>query len=483
MKTLINEWRSDKLKTTVTVFWLLTVFFCFFGSTVLLVKLPGLPALYPFRVLLPVTTLLHLVWLIREKRNPWKIADFTQRTAYILCAVLLVYSTLSLTRAIDFEFTFTLWITLCFDLVFFALMIDLCSDKKRFVATVRCALITLLIHMVMGGIEIVEGGFFNTKFDEVFFFFGVPFASPSVSTGNPNDYAMMLVFMLALMLLYWAWHGYPGKKNWIPVLLIAPVYGLIFTTLGRLCTLSFWILMVPFALYTLTSKERILRVLVPTVVLLSIIITFLSYGSSIPVGQTKLQQKPVPVSAEIEIPDLDLPLAEDPEGATVKSTAATSEALEQKAQIDEILADMDSSGAVRLKLLLHALRCFIDSKGMGVGLGNTAQLAKTTAESRGGVWGIHCFLARMAADFGIFFLIPLLLIAFKMLQFGIAFTLREIKKRNWENAMTGALYLASVLIYPIASTAPGDAQNVLPMWLFMGSIVLFPVHVRQLGEK
>ncbi len=463
MKTLMNEWRSNKLKTTVTVFWLLTVFFCFFGSTVLLIKLPGLPALYPFRVLLPVTTLLHLIWLVREKRNPWKTADFTQRTVYILCAVLLVYSTLSLFRAMDFEFTFTLWITLCFDLVFLALMTDLCSDKKRFVLTVRCALVTLLIHILMGIVEIPGGGFFTSKFDEVFFFFGRPFCSPSVSAGNPNDYGMMLVFMLALMLLFWAWRGYPGKKNWIPVVLIAPVYGLVFATLGRLCMLSFWILMVAFTLHAVTSKQIIRRVLIPAAVLLGITMAFLTYGFSIPVGRVQTAQMPVTVAEEVDIPDEALPLSEN--GVQGESGLL-----------------QDGSAAVRLDLLRHTGRCFVESRGMGVGLGNTAQLAKPTAESRGGVWGIHCFLARMMADFGVFFLVPLLLIAFKMLQFGITFTIRKMKKRDWENMMTGVLYLAAVLIYPIASTAAGDAQNCLPMWLFLGALVLFPVHVRQSGE-
>ena len=119
---------------------------------------------------------------------------------------------------------------------------------------------------------------------------------------------------------------------------------------------------------------------------------------------------------------------------------------------------------------------------MGVGLGNTAQLAKPTAESRGGVWGIHCFLARMMADFGIWFLIPLLLIAFSMVKSGVEIVCREMKKRNWSGVMTGVMYLSSVLIYPIASTAPGDAQNSVPMWLFLGCVVLFPRLVRETEE-
>lgn len=482
MKTLLKQWRSDKLKTAVTASWLLTVFFCFFGSTVLLINLPGLPALYPFRVLLPVTTLLHLAWLIREKQNPWKKASFTQRTAYVLCAVLLVYSTLSLFRAIDFGFTFTLWITLCFDLVFFALMIDLCTDQNLFISTVKSALIAFVIHMVMGIVEVFRGGFFTSKFDEIFFFFGRAFASPSVSAGNPNDYAMMLVFMLALLLLYWAWWGYPGKKDWIPLLLIAPVYFLIYTTLGRLCTFSFWILMAAFAMYNLTSREKIRRILIPVILVLAVVIGFLTYGRSIPMPAAQPQQPAAAVTEQMAAPAEIALLSENVVQTDPASKPVNNEFVTQNAETGQIQLNLEGSGGVRIALLLHAGRCFLQSAGMGVGLGNTAQLARATAEARGGVWGIHCFLARMTADCGIWFIIPLLLVAFKLVQFGVAYVLAEKNKRDWQNVMTGVVYLAMVLIYPIASTAPGDAQNSLPMWLYLGTLVLFPVHVRQSGD-
>ena len=144
----------------------------------------------------------------------------------------------------------------------------------------------------------------------------------------------------------------------------------------------------------------------------------------------------------------------------------------------EVKLNVVMSGGVRVSLLLHTLDCFLQSKGMGVGLGNTAQLAKAAAPQRGGIWAIHCFLARMTADFGIWFLIPLLMIAGAMLWLGLCFVLTEIKKRRWINVMTGVLYLLAVIIFPIASTASGDAQNSLPMWLFLGYLAAYPGYLR-----
>ena len=471
---ILNSWRSDKLKTMMVGFWLLTVFFGFFGSTILLVKVPGLPALYPFRVLLPITAILYTVWTVREKRNPWKAASFTQRVCYILCVILAVYSTLSLFSAIDFEFTSTLWITLCFDLVYFYLGLELCTDRKLFRVTLQSALIAMFVHMAMGIREIFFGGYFTNLFFENFWFFGHHFNSPSVSAGNPNDYSMMLVFLLALFLLYWAWQGREEKVGWIPVALIAPVYFLIFASLGRLCTLAFWILVIAFALYCLTSKKKTYRVLLPAMVLLALTMAFATYGRNykqlyVPEQKSVLLME---MNGEAIQPSAEtLVLADSPRAQPVALEAYVAEPGRHR-----------SSESIRMDMLIHTLDCFIDSRGMGVGLGNTAQLAKPSAESRDGVWAVHCFLARMGADFGIWFLIPLAVVAFKLLQFGVEFTWQELKKRNWENAMTGVLYLSTILVYPIASTAAGDAQNSLAMWLFLCGIVLFPVHVRETAQ-
>ena len=462
MHSFLKQWKIDKLKTALDISWLLTVFFCFFGSSVLLVKIPHLPVLYPFRVLVPITAVLYLVWAIREKRNPWKAGTFLQRVSYVLCAILMVYSTLSLRWATDFSFSWTVWITLCFDLVFFALSLELCSDRQVFSHTVKCSVAGLLIIVGMGIWEVFQGGIFSSRYDHIFVWFGQRYTSPTVTTGNPNDYAMVLVFTLALVVLYWTWTEFSGKYNWIPVVLTAVVYFPVYATLGRLCSLAFWILLAAFVLRLLVSEKQVRRLLILLAVLMGIVIGVTAYGDHY------TQQMN----------------AQRPENQIVQETepALKDEIFTVDEETGETKLNLALSGGIRVELLIRAGECFVRSKGMGVGVGNTAQYAKLDADRRGGVWGIHCFLARMSADFGIWFLIPMLLIAFKMVQEGAAYTLQEMKKRNWQGAATGLLYLATVLIYPIGSTAPGDAQNLLPMWLFMGIIVLFPAFMRETKE-
>ena len=460
--SIVNRWQSDKLKTALDISWLLTVFFCFFGSSVFLIKLPGIPALYPFRVLLPVTALLYLIWTIREKRNPWKAGTFIQRFSYVLCAALAVYSTLSLRRAIDFSFTAPLWITLCFDLVFFALALELCSERTVFADTARCALLSLLIQIVLGITEVFHGGIFSHRYNTNwnFAFWGKLHQSPIVASGNTNDYVMGLVFTLAVVLLYWVWQGRKGKYTWVPAVLFAPVYFLICAADSRLCTLAFGMLMLGFILYVLALDKK--NWWIPVVAVL--LVGFVVYGCN----------------SDPEVKRVSMTIPEsDGQVQNLQDQSLKEEFFATDGETGEVTLNVTFSGGVRVSLLLHTLDCFLQSKGMGVGLGNTAQLAKATAAQRDGIWAIHCFLARMTADFGIWFLIPLLIIAGAMLWQGMGVVLDGIKHRRWTSVMTGILYLLTVIVFPIASTASGDAQNSLPMWLFLGFIAVYPQYLRE----
>ena len=457
MKALMNSWRSDKLKTAMTVSWLLTVFFCFFGGAILRVEIPGFCTMYPFRFLLPVTTLLYLLRVARERRNPWKCASFAQKTSCVLCVILAIYSTLSLRAAIDFGFSFSLWVTLGFDLIFFYLAMELCADREIFDYTTKCALAGLVIQIILGFYEVFKGGVFSSKFDWIFRFWGRQFHSPAVAAGNPNDFSMNLIFIWAILMLHWIWRGHKEKFSWIPVALTPLIYFLLGAAYARLCEISFWILLVVFALRLIVKRGSGLRVLIVAIASLAIVIGLLYY----------------------EPDNVQKMLA--PQETTVQTAAPAAVSAPAAAHImsGETQFEREQSDGIRVQLLLHAADCFVSSKGMGVGLGNTAQLAKIAAKT-GEIWAIHCFIARMAADFGIWFLIPLLLIAFNLLKIGAGYTLSGIKKRNWTAVANGLLYATVVIIYPIASTAAGDAQNSLPMWLFLGYIVAFPAYLREI---
>ena len=460
MKTLLNEWHSDKLKTAFSITWLLTVFFCFFGGMILNFRIGSLFTIYPFRLLVPLTALLYLIWAVRKKQNPWKTATFAQKTGFVMCAVLMVYCTLSLRRAIDFSYTLPTWLNLCFELVYFALMMILGSDRKLFVRTVYVALIGLLLQILLGIYEVFFGGIFSSRYSGYFMLFGKVLHSPAVATGNPNDFSMMLIFVLALVLFYWAWQGHKEKFNWAPIAVIAPIYFLIRASGGRLCEMAFWILMAVFVLCILAIKGSIRSVLIPVILTMCVTFGILAFSVNDPMDT----------------------LADVTESVSDQETVTNSkEIFTIDEETGKVQANTEESDGIRLYLLMLALDCFVDSKGMGVGLGNTPQIAKAAAQT-GEIWAIHCFIARMTGDCGIWFLIPLMIIAIALLVFGVKYAVCGIKSRDLMRIAQGVLYLAIVVIYPIASTASGDAQNCLPMWLYLGGITVMPIHLQKARE-
>lgn len=478
MNRIINGWRSDKLKTALTISWLLTVFFSFFGSAIQLADIPGIGVLYPFRILLPITAGLYFAWSIREKRNLWKYASFTQRVCYVLCAILVVHSGLSLFWAIDSMFTFRMFFNLCFDLVLFFLMLDLCSDRQLFIDTIHCILISFLIQIALGIAEVFFGSFFNPKYGAFrgFSLSLVGHQVPLVATDNQNDYSMMLIFGLALLLIYWAWYRQTKKCDWIPVVLFAPIYFLTCVAEARLCWLTFWILFAGFVCYVLSLGGKQRWILLLTVLLL-LVSVFRIHHESILSGINTLLPTASAQGTESVVSEETDEISEAKQPPIVPGfDDLKSEFFEIDEETGEVRLNRTLSGGNRLALLLHAWDCFVQSKGMGVGLGNTEQLTGVNWKM---VWDIHCFLARMGADFGIWFLIPMFVIAFKMLQFGFECFQRGRKSRNWTRSMFGVLYLTAVVVYPIASCSPGDAQDALIMWLFLAGMVLFPVHMKK----
>ena len=138
----------------------------------------------------------------------------------------------------------------------------------------------------------------------------------------------------------------------------------------------------------------------------------------------------------------------------------------------EVVNGATSAGA-RTKLLVHAWHCFWDSKTLGVGLGNSEILARDNEVIENAkYWNIHCFLARIIADGGLFALVPLCAIAFLMLRAALQGIVEAMGKKRRGVCGYSLGLLASIIIYPIVSTASSDAQDIFPMWLYLAILTL-----------
>ncbi len=464
MEQIKNNRKDNQLKCILHILWLVTVASSFLGSDLFGIAFPGIGQLYPFRFFLPITGFVFVIWLIRERIHPWKSAGVPEKACYIFIILLLVHSAVSLAFAIDFLFSFQRFFNLFFDLFFFFLALRLCQDRDLLKKTINVVTISLLLLCIAGCYEIFFGAIYNHAYDQlqrVYLFYGI-FQYPVVLSSNTNDYAAILTFSVAAVLIHWAKEYLQGKKNlWIPLGLYPLCFFVVFCTTCRLAVLSMWILFVGLVLFFLFSAPK--KIWIPVIILgLLLGVNFINrYHYVMPALSSYVQGI---INGSDYKPNLEIV---DPDSITLK------EEIWGVNEDGSIVLNQTNSGGIRVGLLIHSLNCLKKSWGMGVGLGNTEQLAKSSiALENGGIWSIHCFLARMLGDFGIWFLAPFIFVVFLLLKRIVLSVSCSIRTKNKNIIGYSLFYFFALVIYPIVSTSSSDTQDIWAMWLYLGLIVV-----------
>lgn len=489
MKETINAlaagWKDDKLKGSLTVCWAVTVFSSFFGSYLLPIPMPGLGSIFLFRMALPIAAVLYILYAVREKEAVWRGVSALEKWCYVFAAVMVLYAAASLFRAMDFTRTFRTLFNLCFDMCFFLLMLRLCRDRQMRRVTLYAAAAAVAILCLIGIYEVFCGGIFNPKYNDFkrFEFFTGIYQLPVASFENTNDYASSLIFCLAAVLLAAAanWDR-AGRNIRVGIAVSFPVmYFLSIASSGRLILVGLWLLFIAFAVFLLISDKRRLWIPLAGLVLIGGIQFGCEYryiSASIHQYRAQMEeyhnrpedsQQPAPPKFTIETPT----------GPSLEEEFFTTDE-----ETGEQVLRSDASGGIRARLLRHAFHCFIYSKGLGVGVGNTSGLCETwKIIDDGRAWSIHCFIARILGDYGIFIFIPLCAIAFLLVKSFLLAFWRGWKRRNAHTCALALFYFLILLAYPFLSTASSDAQDIISMWIYLAAVVLFAGNLTELGKE
>lgn len=521
MNYLKEQWRQDKLRCALAICWLVTVAVSFFNAYLFPIKVPGIGTWYAFRAMLPLTAVLYVICAVREKRFFWKDSTVLEKWCYVFIAVMVLYGAASLPRALDISWTFRKLFNLCFDMCFFFLMLRLCRQKYIRKLTLAVCFVMWVVVMLLGIYEIFNGGIVDPAYNgancQDFTWFLSRFQYPVVFFGNTNDYALLLTFFYAVFLLI-AWQE-PRIPQWVTVVLTTATYFLLLATSSRLSIYAFFILLAAQILCALFRHSKAARRTVAGMLLCVCCIQFCNqYCYIIPPLQTYVQQKAeytqavkdaekkARQDAEDNVQQGDAPADEQQGGEASGEQQETPVDLEKpelqigdprKVPLSEQFFETDAetgekvlreegSAGVRTHLILHSFQCIVESRSLGVGLGNT----ETLAARRGVVpeWidkpqdSIHCFLMRIAADYGIFALLPLCVIALLLLKRIFTSLSAAWKRRDGQAAARALLFFAVLLIYPIVSTASSDAQDNIPMWIYLALVVLHAVQELEAGE-
>lgn len=473
MNYFAERWRQDKLYCALVICWLLTVAASFFGSYLLPIEVPGIGTWFAFRTLLPLTAILYIIYAIRTRTCFWKNSTVLEKWVYILIASMFVYSMVSLFRAIDIEYTFRVFFNLCFDLCFFFMFLQLCRNRDVRKLTMAVCFALLCFVILLGIYEVFCGGIVSKRYDgpkyKQLMFFMSNFQFPVVFYGNTNDYASLLTFLYTLFAMSSLQEGKP--KRWVIVLLTAVTYFLLLACSARLCQfaflLVFWVQVVT---WLLKEKRAGLRSVIAICLCLCCVWLSNNWRFTVVPIQTYVEEYQRYLDGECEKPTLAFG---DPNDAPIQS-----EFFSPNEETGELELGTEGSAAWRARLLLHAAGCFRESYGLGVGLGNTETLA---AQRRVVNWppanqfSLHCFGARVIADYGVFVLVPLCVIALLLLKQLFKSMHLAFKKGDRAESAYTLLFLAALVSYPIVSTASSDAQDNNAMWIHLGLLVLWGV--------
>lgn len=482
----VGHYLKDKLDTITAFCWLIAVAASFAGAYLLPIEIPGLGVFFLFRFILPVTMVLYLVWSVRNREKLcWRDTSNIEKWCYIFAGLLVVYSVISLFFALDKMYSLKLVFNFCIDLCFFTLALRLCRNQNTFHWTAVLVTAAFGVLIILGIYEVFFGGIWNTMENEYrqFTWLNSKYQAPIVFQMNTNDYTTGIVLLLAVVLLLCLHpdRDTSAKTNIFLVMACGCVYFLAVAGDGRLAQVSVLLLIAGVCIYWLIvgKKSRVL-VLVMLLCIISIQL-FHNYQEIVPAVQqyiadqkelkeqgnrTELQESGT--SAPDKTVDIPADVSSDEE--THKPSVLDS-FLEENPNTGERVLSEEKSGGVRVRMLIHAGTCFVQSRGFGVGAGNTEYLAKERNVA-GKFSSIHCFLARLTADYGLFALIPLCVIAFLMLKSLWTTASVALKNKDRKALAYTVLFLFALIVYPIASTAPSDAQDLTEMWIYLAFVVL-----------
>lgn len=450
---------ENRIWKCMSFFWLLTVAAAFEDGAVLKIRFPGIGALYGLRIFLAASAVTFVVWAIRYRVRLWHDSSTLERWACLFAAVMIVYGALSLPRAISFEETFRMLFNLVVDMVFFCLLLQICHDEVLRRRTLALCAVCLGIILLLGVYEVFFSGIVKDMYDlfPVFPWLGISCQPPVVFANNTNDYASGAVFLFIVLTVNGILWRCDTKKNVLLTLCVTAVLFFLNRAAGaRLCFFAYCVFLAGTALASVLKKTDKKRTLLCIgIALLCIFCIMMAERVSLPgVGQA---------AESVSVQSADAP------------SSLADEFFETNPETGEkILRQYDSAG-VRARLLLHCFDCIRESRGLGVGLGNTGKLAEERAVAIMYLdipyGSMHCFIARVLADYGIFAAVPMIAIAFLMLKAAFAALRRAVRTKDTDGMSRVVLFLCALLTYPILSTAPSDAQDIIPMWIFLGLLV------------
>ncbi len=475
-----NSW----LETAFLLCWYVTIASAAFGDCLLRVELPIGGHFFLFRGAILLTCLLYLILLIKRKENPLKGLSRPELWFVGLMVCMLAYGLISVLWSMSISMWFSKMFTMCQMFALAFLFFKVCRNRKVLAVTMALVGITAFICAVGGLVECFHGPFFDTPYrNYTYVFFNKAMYAPIFTSYNPNGLAVFLLFSIETLYLWMAWNWESRSDRINRRLLWGISAGMALTLFlccadsGRLAIMSIPIILVGLAVWLFLRYKKGLLVFL----LLFATLGFIYVGENYNQVKYQIQQagahiqqlfekeEPTPpgeISTEMppekEEPDLQ---DETPPEQNVHGSLHTI--------VPSITGSIQSeSDSVRLTLLKNSVDMLIKSHGLGIGLGN-AELRMAEYGNTNGLTNVHCFIMEVILEFGVFALIPLLLLAFSTMKHLVIQFIGAVKTRNRAIIANVLLFFFTVLAYPLLSTANASSWGIIIMWIYLSYLILY----------
>lgn len=473
--------RGSRLETAFLLCWYVTIASAAFGDCLLRIKLPIGGHFFLFRGAILLTCLLYLILLLKGKENPLKGLSRPELWFVGLMACMLAYGLVSVLWSLSIGAWFSKLFTMCQMFALTFIFLKVCRDPKVMRITMALVGITALICAVGGLIECFHGPFFDTPYrNYTYVFFDKWMYPPTFTFYNGNGMAVFLLFSLETLYLWMAsrWEASTDRINhrllWRLSAGMAFAIFLCCAVGGRLALLAIPIILVGLAGWLFIRYKKGLLVFVLLFATLGFIYVGENYGqvrfyaqqAGAQIQQFFEQDEPAPSE---ETPSEETPSVETPPDSNSWGTLYTIIPSITGKPVNESLA---ASDGVRLTLLKNAMDMLIQSHGLGVGLGN-AELRMEEYGNTGSLTNIHCFIMEVMAEFGVFALIPFLLVLFAALKSLLIKFTSAIKARDKVTISNVILLFCTALAYPLLSTANSSSWGISSMWMYLACLLMY----------
>ena len=490
-----KEKTNNLLWKVLTACWYVTIISFVFYEYLLPVELPIGGHMFLYRVAVPVTFALFVAWIVRYKYPVFKRPTKVEFWFFVLVGTMALYTVASVFWSLDVKRWFSKGSTIAYSLCFTTMFLILCRDKKVFRNTMVVA-VGILGFCALGGFaEIFVGQFFDTPYggDVAFTFFDHGLYAPIFCFYNTNSLAVSTFWglLLGIMFLFEKWDDMvPKKRKWWNLLLVIGValcYFLYMAGSARTGVICIEILLGALAVwYLLRHKTGLVAVAV-----LLLFFWFVYIG----VNYAYLTRDPTPTEPTVSTvtttpsesnpngdtvpgqtessPDGDTvpgPTESSPDGDTVPDSTP-SEPTEPVSDGSHGIASREESDAIRVNLLLNGYDMLNKSNWLGIGVGNAEPRMREYSNVKG-ILSLHCFVAELFVEYGIFAIIPFAALLITLFINWIALLRKSFLCRDRRLFANTLFQLVTAITFPLASSANSSSWGIMAMWGYLAYLLV-----------